>query len=398
MAALLALFMLWALARARFPDRPPSPNPVTPLLSQLTPRLRFEDLANRLSEVRPRIEAAVQAVNGRTVLRVNDGVAVAFADPRSLDRGESFLAIDRASGVGLVETITGTTAGFRAWEPERLDQPRYLVTARASGGRIQLAPLFFPELDPVSSPLWPGMVWAVSKETALAPGAFVFTEDAHLVGLAWTDGVTVAIIPAASLLAETGRILEARSDVPGWLGIEVASLSPSLSRATGASTGVVVTRVDSRSPSFPVLSIGDVIERADSHGLRSPLEWAAVERRLIAGKSLHIRVVRQGQHLDVFATPIPPPHQDASARLGLEMRRVRGGTEVLHVEADSAAAMAGLRNGDVIVQAGSVSAPGPDRVRSLFAARQEREALLIAVSRDGIHLLLTLERDATNRP
>ena len=54
---LLSLAALWVLARIRYPERPATPNPVPPLLTQLAPRPVFEDLASAVLqlelEVRP---------------------------------------------------------------------------------------------------------------------------------------------------------------------------------------------------------------------------------------------------------------------------------------------------------------------------------------------------------
>ena len=48
-AAGLALLALWILARLRFPERPPSPNPVAPVLTQISPPTTFTGLAQGAS-------------------------------------------------------------------------------------------------------------------------------------------------------------------------------------------------------------------------------------------------------------------------------------------------------------------------------------------------------------
>ncbi|MBM3819777.1 MAG: PDZ domain-containing protein [Acidimicrobiia bacterium] len=54
--ALVAVTTLWALARVRFPDRPPPPDPVTPILSQLASRPALDELAGELAGVRSRLD------------------------------------------------------------------------------------------------------------------------------------------------------------------------------------------------------------------------------------------------------------------------------------------------------------------------------------------------------
>ena len=52
---------LWVLARVAFPDRPPPKNPVQPLLTQLTPRPTFADLASEIAALRPRVAPMIVA-------------------------------------------------------------------------------------------------------------------------------------------------------------------------------------------------------------------------------------------------------------------------------------------------------------------------------------------------
>ena len=60
--ALVAVLTLWVLARMRFPDRPPTPNPVPPILEQLTAPPTFSDLADRVADARTRLVASLLSV------------------------------------------------------------------------------------------------------------------------------------------------------------------------------------------------------------------------------------------------------------------------------------------------------------------------------------------------
>lgn len=402
-AALIALLSIWALARVRFPDRPAAPNPVAPLLSQLGPRMRFEDLASQLAGLRPKIEAALHPLGdaGPTALRVRDGMSLALADADRAGavRGVQVKAADRASGLVVIETgISAPTPPLAYWSPDRLDQPRYLIAALTGRNGLRMIPVLTTALAPVSNPLWQGSIWMVTGDVGLPPGAFVFTEDAQLVGLAWEDGGRLAIVPAATMMAEADRILAAQARTPGWLGVAVSPLTPPLARATGASTGVVVSWVDARGPSFGALHIGDVIETVDGESVRSPLDWRARERRFPVEGAVRLGVRRKGTVRELSVTPAAPPSEARRLTLGLELRRVREGSEILQVEAGSVADGAGLRRGDVIIHAGDVTAPTPAGVRQLFAATAEGQPLLIAIARDGTHHAMTLEKDAPERP
>lgn len=400
-AALLALLSIWALARLRFPDRPAAPNPVAPLLDQLNSPTRFSDLASQIAATRSGIESVVLPIGATdlTALRIRDDVLVAWSRADAADPPGVVTALDRASGLVLIKTTPVTSAPApRVWPPERLDQPRYMIAARARQSGLLLEPFFAPTLEPFSNPIWPGTVWEVPGDIDVRPGSFVFTEDGQLVGLSWRSDGAVAIVPAATLLAEAERLLAEAHRAPGWLGVEVVPLTPSLTRATGASTGVVVTWRDARSPSLGILNVGDVIEAVDDRPVVSMQDWRAQTLRLSAQQALRLQVRRRGVVHQLSVTTVTRAPVLRSARLGLELRRVTGGSEVVRVEAGSIAHDAGLRPGDLVVQADDAMAPTPAAVRQLFAASHAKRPLLLAVSRDGAHLLLTLEKDAAARP
>jgi membrane-associated protease RseP (regulator of RpoE activity) len=65
---------------------------------------------------------------------------------------------------------------------------------------------------------------------------------------------------------------------------------------------------------------------------------------------------------------------------------------------ESVAHTAGLRPGDIVVQAGDAAAPTPAQVRRAFAAIPAGGALLVAIDRTGIHHVIALEKDASEQP
>jgi S1-C subfamily serine protease len=402
-AALVALLSIWALARVRFPDRPAAPNPVAPLLSQLAPRMRFEDLASQLAALRPRVAAVLHPVidGGPTALRVRDGISLALLD---VDRAGATAAgtvraMDRASGLVVIETATATPAPpLMFWSPDRLDQPRYLISAIAGKNEVRLLPVLTAGLASATSPVWPGMIWTLTGDAHIPPGSFVFTEDAQFVGLAWEGDGAVAVIPGATLIAETERLLATEAHRPGWLGVDVSALTPALALATGASAGVVVSWVDGRGPSSGSLMIGDVIETVDGAAVRSPLDWQARERRLTIDGAVRLNVRRQKAVREMTLKAAAPPPRARRVTLGLDLLPVNDGSQVLIVEPGSIAEDAGLRRGDVIVHAGGVNAPSPDELQRLFATSRQGQPLFIAISREGTHHVTTLEKDAPERP
>jgi hypothetical protein len=399
-AGIAALLSLWALARVRFPDQTTTANPVGPLLGQLAPRVRFDDLAAQIATVRSRIDAFVYSVEGPglTAVRAGTGVALSIVDANLAVPADAFARFDRASGLGVIETNPNTSrAVAAAWSPTGLEQPRYLIAASAGSSGLHVTPIFLSALVPVTSPVWPGSVWALDGSADLPVGTLVFTEDGQFVGAVWAAGQARAIVPAATLLAEADRLLSAPPRVPGWLGLNVAPLTPALTRATGAATGVIVTSLDPRSPATSILRLGDVIERVDDQPT-SPLHWHTRERRVGPEERLALRIRRAGSLRDVTITAVAPPPRTQRTALGLTLRRVARGSEVQGVANESVAHAAGLRPGDIIVQAGAAAEPTPTQVRRTFAEIPVGEALLVAIDRTGIQHVIALEKDAPEQP
>ena len=90
---------------------------------------------------------------------------------------------------------------------------------------VSLRPSFVASLDPLDTALWPEAVWSVPASCDSAPGTFVFTSDAELVGLVITIGRARAIVPAATLLAAADRLLNQTTAPPGTLGVDVQPLT-----------------------------------------------------------------------------------------------------------------------------------------------------------------------------
>jgi S1-C subfamily serine protease len=68
------------------------------------------------------------------------------------------------------------------------------------------------------------------------------------------------------------------------------------------------------------------------------------------------------------------------------------GTEVTRVVHGSASEAAGIAAGDLITAIGNISAPTPAQIASAFEAIDNGGLLIVAVSRDGAHRVLALQR------
>ena len=208
--ALIAIVALWVLARVRFPDRPPPQNPVQPLLTQLTPRPTFDDLASEIAVLRPRLEPLL--VNGPAGCRV---CAFETMSPPSGSirgrqrRAECRLALryDPASGLSLVQIEPRSAPTPELWSPEPVDR------ATSSPPRCRLQACRFDRSMWACSP--PSTVRdgrgrnGSSRRTSdVAPGSFLFTADAAVAGLVVDHGDGHVLVPAATVLAEADRLLD----------------------------------------------------------------------------------------------------------------------------------------------------------------------------------------------
>jgi hypothetical protein len=405
-AALVAVAVLWLLARVRFRDRPAPPSPIPAVLGQLTGGPTLDELASEIAAVTTRIRPAVVAIGAAAApapdarsparvaaLRVRDGVAVAWLPATRVTPPAGLIAIDRAAGLALVRVPGGRPTALPAlWTPAAPQRPRYVAATEIVGGEVSVRPTFVPALEAVVTPLWPEPAWAVPSGSALTAGSLVFTSDAALVGLVIPSAGRLVIVPGATLLAQAERLLAAPPAPAGSLGIEVQGLTPALASVTGAASGVVVSWVDPAGPARGRVGVGDVIETVNGRPVTGPGEWDVLAARLSAGTTVTLGLRARGtsQPVELTAGAAAPP---SSAALGLTLR-ARGGTgsEIVAVQPGSAAHRAGLTAADVITLVGEAKSPTPRQVTRAFASLRPGERLLVAVTRGDAHTVTTLER------
>jgi S1-C subfamily serine protease len=154
----------------------------------------------------------------------------------------------------------------------------------------------------------------------------------------------------------------------------------------------VVTSVDASGPAGDSLQPTDIIEAANDRPLPSFEHWRAIASRLTAGEKVSLKVRRKAavHTLTVTAAPLAAPLK--ASQLGLKMRTIRGvGVEVLAVASGSAAARAGIQEGDVITVTGDRKAPTAAQVTRSFTGAKAGVPVLVAVTRGPSHYVLTLE-------
>jgi S1-C subfamily serine protease len=392
--ALIATVALWVLARVRFPDRPPPTNPVQPLLTQLTPRPTFADLAAEIAVLRPRLVPLLVAVEpDRPGLRVTDDTAVVWLNPKQQlaeQDADSLAGYDPVSGLALVRVESRATPPAVLWSPQSLG-PRYFVASEMSSAGISLRPAYVAALGPTDSPRWPGQEWQVPSGANLAPGSFLFTAEAEIAGLVIDHGDGHALVPAETLFAEAARLSGQPRAARGYIGIDVQPLTPALSKATGATSGVVVAWVDPRGPGTDGLNVGDVIVSGNRTGVPTPDHWEALIARLTTGETLTMSVRGASGARDVSLMVAAPRAADP-ASLGLALRSVPGvGVEVVRIEPGSSGDRSGLVAGDVITRVDTTDVPTPAELRQAFTASRDR-ALIVGFTRGTSRRVTALEK------
>jgi hypothetical protein len=411
---LISVATLWALARLRFPDRPATPNPVPPVLAQLTPRSAFDDITAAVTRLQAQLQPSIvgldierrsSATVSRVVhtsvsaLRFRDDLAVALVRATGSTNwsdlkvvGAVEVARDRASQLAVVRLPDSSAPLLPTWPPQRLSFPRFLIAADASSVGVSLRPVFVGSLRESDMPIWSDPVWALPDSTDLAGGTFVFTIRGELAGLVVERQGRRALVPAATMLTAADRLAREDKRRPGELGVEIEPLTEELVAATGASVGVVVTRVDPQGAAALDLRVTDVVESIDGKPTPTAEHWTARIARLTDGEFLVLSVRRGGEVRDLHLTA-RAPFDRTDRPLGLTLRTIaRIGVEVVRVEADSAAAQSGLQIGDVLTVVGDIETPTVPQALRVFATAAAEQLIVIAVTRKGTHHVLALER------
>ena len=404
-AAGLALLALWILARLRFPERPASPNPVAPVLTQISPPTTFAGLAQETARAEERIAPLLSVVMwqppGEEHRRAypawpwRDDLAIAMLPSASaVPAREDIRTVDPPTGLALIRVNRPAAPARTVWTPDRLDVPRYVFAAVPAASRPAVVPVYISSLTPQSSPAWSTDIWRVPAVNGLIPGALVFTAAGEWLGIAAHENGESVIVPAAPLVALATHLSQPRNP-SGELGLQVQLVDATLGAATGvpAGRGVMVAWVDPGGVAAKAIRIGDVIETFNGIPTPTAFAWQVHSTRLAAGDQAALKVHRAGELHDI--TLIAPPAQPvrSSAALGLTLARASGlGSRITQVAPHTAAARAGLQVGDIVTMAGAHVDPSPAMVRHVFDDAAEGGAVVLAVTRGESRRLVVLAR------
>jgi serine protease Do len=226
-------------------------------------------------------------------------------------------------------------------------------------------------------------------------------------------GFAIPINMAKSLLPQ---LLEHGSVTRGWLGVQIQRVTPALAKTFKIedAKGALVGQVFENSPASKAkLERGDVITKFDGKPIKDYDDLPRIVASTPPGSAVEVEIQRDGKARKLKATlekmqeeEIQPASDEAAdmnwgfevqvmndeiaGRLGLSGKAK--GVVVSSVDPDSAAARAGLRPGDVIVEANRVEIDTPKQLKDALGTSNESAVLL--VQRGDGTLYLAIEKES----
>lgn len=401
--------MLLLLARFRFPEaaitEPVAPAPAP--LERLAARATYDELAGIMAEFERRVGPSMVAVRlegerGETLyapaVRLTPDRAIALVGPNDrvaagLDgAGTAVVGRDPVRGflVVQVEARPGDIVTMRtdAGRPG----PRYLVVVEATPQGPAVRPVYVGRTDLVQDPRsGDSMLTIAAAQQTVPRGSAIFTLDAQFIGLAAESAGLVSIVPAERLqhaITSTGL----PSGELAKLGVHAHPLSPSLARAAGTDSGIIVAHVESGSAADGVVQPTDVVQAVDGKPVTTVAAFEQLLQGRAAGTALTLSVRRSGKPLTVT---IAATSGDAApdAGIGAVFQTVRdSGVEVITVGARTPAMRAGLQRGDLVTAVNGRPAPDAASLERAYLALKTGQALLLTVQRGSQYRVTALER------
>ncbi len=345
----------------------------------------------------PQTDIAVIKVEAR------DLPAITFADSTKIEVGDRVLAIGNPFGIG--ETVTTGIVSAKGRRPGLgLDYEDFIQTDAAinpgnSGGAL---------VDVQ------GRLVGINTAILSRSGGF------QGVGLAVPSNLVSQV---ADGLVKHGKVAR------GYLGVGPQDLTPTLAESLGlkGKRGAVVADVVPDSPAAKAgLKNGDVITAVNGEPVEDANRLTFAIGAIAPGTKFDLEVVRDGDTREITVTAAERPSNLARARDGRGPRggdeelaandegvlngvavddlnpQVRGrlnlperlkGAIVTHVEADSAAARAGIRAGDVILEINRRQVTSASDAVELSRKAEDRKTLLRVFSRGTTRFVVVDETE-----
>jgi serine protease Do len=226
----------------------------------------------------------------------------------------------------------------------------------------------------------------------------IFSRSGGSIGLSFSIPSTVAI-DVVKQLKKHGVVRR------GWLGVAIQDVDKALAESLELDKpqGALINAVELDSPADRGgIEPGDVIVKFDGHAIIDADDLPHIVGMISPDSKVKAEVVRQGKvkvlkitvgALDGEETEITAENSSKSDRLGLlvqsldeaELRalNLRGGVAVNEVKLDSAAANAGIKAGDIIVQLGYSRIDTLEQYTQVIAELPTNTPILVRFYRQG---------------
>jgi serine protease Do len=255
-------------------------------------------------------------------------------------------------------------------------------------------------------------------------GGPTFNESGQVVGVNTAiyspSGGSVGIgfaIPADTVKTVIDELKTKGTVARGWIGVQIQPVTQDIADSLGlkSTDGALVADVQANSPALTAgVKSGDVITSVDNEAVKGPRELARTIAGMGPNKKVQLNYIEDGAQKTASVTlgSLPADEQQASAEgsssqgsgaqnslsaFGLTLApasSVQGagnrGVVVTDLDPDSVAAEKGLRQGDVILEAGGHSVARPADVANALrdAKKDGRKAVLLRVKTgDNTHFV-----------
>jgi serine protease Do len=199
----------------------------------------------------------------------------------------------------------------------------------------------------------------------------------------------------------------------GWLGVSIQRVTPELAETLGIekTQGALVANVFENSPAAAAgIKTGDVIIEYNGNKIAESNELPIQVARTKVGETVKVTVLRDKKQIPITVTLGELKEQEAVAsgpsqedKLGLTVQNITpqlaeslglkraSGVVITSVQPQSAAAEAGLRRGDVILEVNRQEITNSDNFQELVKQAKPGSNLLFLVRRGENNLFLALQ-------
>ena len=242
----------------------------------------------------------------------------------------------------------------------------------------------------------------------------IYTRSGGFMGLSFAIPMQVAL-EVVDQLKSQGRVSR------GWLGVAIQDISRDLAESFGLEKpqGALVANVDSKGPGAKGgLMAGDIILQVNSQIINTSADLPPAVGRIRPNEKGRFLIIRNGlqKTLNIAVGERPDEAQVSNSkkddeksapaladRLGLKVEVIPAGlkerwfidkgVQVAEVSPESAAALAGVRRGDVLVSIAGKEITSPTQFAKLVKALPTNQSIAVRLVRRGNPIFVALRID-----